>query len=106
VAFQDSFAEARSGKMKWFQLPPEEVELFAAIAETVPLGAREARRLRPTHLAGGTAAFVPGSAHQEASSFAGNRAQHCEAAGIDQRYSSECVERLYEKWFSEGISLL
>jgi hypothetical protein len=21
-------------------------------------------------------------------------------------YSSECVERLYEKWFSEGISLL
>jgi hypothetical protein len=22
------------------------------------------------------------------------------------RYSPECVERLYEKWFSEGISLL
>jgi hypothetical protein len=23
-----------------------------------------------------------------------------------QPYSPECVERLYEKWFSEGISLL
>jgi hypothetical protein len=22
------------------------------------------------------------------------------------RYSADCVERLYEKWFSEGISLL
>jgi hypothetical protein len=39
------------------------------------------------HLAGGTAAFVPGSAHPEASSFAANRAQHGEAASVDQRYS-------------------
>jgi hypothetical protein len=38
--------------MEWFQLSPEEVELFAAIAETVPSGAREARRLRPTRESG------------------------------------------------------
>ena len=38
--------------MEWFQLSAEEVELFAAIAETVPSGAREARRLRPTRESG------------------------------------------------------
>ena len=41
-AFHDAFAGARSGKMEWFQLSPEQVELFAAIAETVPAEAREA----------------------------------------------------------------
>ena len=45
------------------------------------------------------------SAH--ASRFARDRAQHSEAAGIDQRYSPNLVERLYEKgWRASEVQVL
>src|SRR5215216_1771552 len=45
------------------------------------------------------------SAH--ASRFARDRAQHSEAAGIDQRYSSNLVERLYEiGWRASQVQVL
>jgi hypothetical protein len=36
--------------------------------------------------------WLPPGGHIEACSFAGNRAQHSEAAGIDRRYSRNLVK--------------